>query len=50
MGGFLAIEDNDGYATPTLTWAVVRGDVAGKTVNNNGTVTVTAEGQDAVTF
>jgi len=50
MAGFLAIQDVDGYAVPTLSWAVVRGNKVEAIDNQDGTVTAIAEGQDPVTY
>lgn len=50
LGGFLSVEDQDGYVIPTLGWAIVRGDQLEKKSNVDGSVTVQAEGQTPVTY
>lgn len=49
VGGFLAVDDIDGYATPVLSYAVIRGDEIATNVNADGTWTVEAEGQTPIT-
>lgn len=49
VGGFLAVEDVDGFATPVLSYAVIRGQELPTTVNPDGSWTVQAEGHTPIT-
>lgn len=49
VGGFLAVDDVDGYATPVLSYGVIRGKEMVTTVNADGTWTAQAEGQTPIT-
>lgn len=50
IGGFLAVDDIDGYATPALSYAIIRGNEIVTKVNGDGaTWTVEAEGQTSIT-
>lgn len=49
VGGFLAVDDVDGFATPALSYAVLRGKEMATTVNADGTWTAQAEGQTPIT-
>lgn len=49
VGGFMAVEDVDGFATPTLGYAVLRGDELAVTVNEDKSWTVQSEGHTPIT-
>lgn len=53
VGGFLGVEDVDGYATPLLSYAVLRGGELRQAREGDGPdqlVTVERDGEDPVTF